>query len=68
MASVDQPGGIAGGRRDGRPPQSDHVSDVAIPGAEGGARAARGSFDASSRRVLEILANQAAATIQLIKD
>jgi diguanylate cyclase (GGDEF)-like protein len=29
---------------------------------------ARGSFDASSRRVLEILANQAAATIQLIKD
>jgi len=28
----------------------------------------RGSFDASSRRVLEILANQAAATIQLIKD
>jgi diguanylate cyclase (GGDEF)-like protein len=30
--------------------------------------AGRGSFDASSRRVLEILANQAAATIQLIKD
>ena len=29
---------------------------------------ARGTFDASSRRVLEILANQAAATIQLIKD
>jgi len=29
---------------------------------------ARGSFDTSSRRVLEILANQAAATIQLIKD
>jgi two-component system cell cycle response regulator len=29
---------------------------------------ARGSFDASTRRVLEILANQAAATIQLIKD
>lgn len=29
---------------------------------------ARGSFDASARRVLEILANQAAATIQLIKD
>jgi diguanylate cyclase (GGDEF)-like protein len=29
---------------------------------------ARGSFDASSRRVLEIMANQAAATIQLIKD
>jgi len=29
---------------------------------------ARGVFDASSRRVLEILANQAAATIQLIKD
>jgi diguanylate cyclase (GGDEF)-like protein len=29
---------------------------------------ARGAFDASSRRVLEILANQAAATIQLIKD
>jgi diguanylate cyclase (GGDEF)-like protein len=29
---------------------------------------ARGSFDASSRRVLEILANQAAATISLIKD
>jgi diguanylate cyclase (GGDEF)-like protein len=28
----------------------------------------RGTFDASSRRVLEILANQAAATIQLIKD
>jgi two-component system cell cycle response regulator len=28
----------------------------------------RGSFDASSRRVLEILANQAAATISLIKD
>jgi diguanylate cyclase (GGDEF)-like protein len=28
----------------------------------------RGCFDASSRRVLEILANQAAATIQLIKD
>jgi diguanylate cyclase (GGDEF)-like protein len=27
-----------------------------------------GSFDASTRRVLEILANQAAATIQLIKD
>jgi diguanylate cyclase (GGDEF)-like protein len=30
--------------------------------------AARGSFDASSRRVLEILANQAAATVSLIKD
>ncbi len=29
---------------------------------------ARGTFDASSRRVLEILANQAAATVQLIKD
>ena len=29
---------------------------------------ARGTFDASSRRVLEIIANQAAATIQLIKD
>jgi two-component system cell cycle response regulator len=29
---------------------------------------ARGSLDASTRRVLEILANQAAATIQLIKD
>jgi two-component system cell cycle response regulator len=29
---------------------------------------ARGSFDGSTRRVLEILANQAAATIQLIKD
>jgi diguanylate cyclase (GGDEF)-like protein len=29
---------------------------------------ARGSFDASSRRVLEILANQGAATISLIKD
>ena len=29
---------------------------------------ARGTFDASSRRVLEILSNQAAATIQLIKD
>ncbi|HEX9187163.1 MAG TPA: diguanylate cyclase, partial [Vicinamibacteria bacterium] len=29
---------------------------------------ARGAFDASARRVLEILANQAAATIQLIKD
>jgi diguanylate cyclase (GGDEF)-like protein len=28
----------------------------------------RGAFDASARRVLEILANQAAATIQLIKD
>jgi diguanylate cyclase (GGDEF)-like protein len=28
----------------------------------------RGSFDAAARRVLEILANQAAATIQLIKD
>jgi diguanylate cyclase (GGDEF)-like protein len=28
----------------------------------------RGSFDASSRRVLEILANQAAATLSLIKD
>jgi diguanylate cyclase (GGDEF)-like protein len=28
----------------------------------------KGTFDASSRRVLEILANQAAATIQLIKD
>jgi len=30
--------------------------------------APRGSFDASSRRVLEILANQAAATLSLIKD
>ncbi len=30
--------------------------------------APRGSFDASSRRVLEILANQAAATVSLIKD
>jgi len=30
--------------------------------------APRGSFDASYRRVLEILANQAAATISLIKD
>jgi diguanylate cyclase (GGDEF)-like protein len=30
--------------------------------------ASRGSFDASSRRVLEILANQAAATVSLIKD
>ena len=30
--------------------------------------AAQGSFDASSRRVLEILANQAAATVSLIKD
>jgi len=30
--------------------------------------APRGSFDASFRRVLEILANQAAATISLIKD
>jgi diguanylate cyclase (GGDEF)-like protein len=28
----------------------------------------RGCFDASSRRVLEVLANQGAATIQLIKD
>jgi diguanylate cyclase (GGDEF)-like protein len=30
--------------------------------------APRGSFDASARRVLEILANQAAATLSLIKD
>ncbi len=30
--------------------------------------ASRGSFDASSRRVLEILTNQAAATLSLIKD
>jgi diguanylate cyclase (GGDEF)-like protein len=30
--------------------------------------APRGSFDASSRRVIEILANQAAATLSLIKD
>jgi diguanylate cyclase (GGDEF)-like protein len=30
--------------------------------------APRGAFDASSRRVLEILANQAAATVSLIKD
>ena len=30
--------------------------------------APRGSFDASSRRVLEILANQAAATVSLIRD
>jgi diguanylate cyclase (GGDEF)-like protein len=30
--------------------------------------APRGAFDASSRRILEILANQAAATVSLIKD
>ncbi len=36
--------------------------------ARSSSRAARGSFDAASQRVLAILANQAAATLSLIRD